>query len=193
MATTGQVSPTYAINAAEAPWFGRQWNTPLNVLSDNDLTANIIHPAFDNGVRSYALKAYIFDGFSVIPDNATINGVICRVNTWYRAGQGSGSLGLCQLLDPEGTRAGLNQCASPIALTTDNTTIITRGSSTDTWWNLLTPDWVKNPMFGVALGVIATADNADVDIDYVTLEIYYTVPAAAVDDPHLRFTIGYRT
>jgi len=173
MSTTGAKFPTHALGIDEDPWLDEQWNDPSNVYADDGVTASVTGTKFDSGDQTYVLKVDVFN-FSSIPDAATILGVICRVNTWYRSGQGSGSMDLMQLLNPSHNRVGTNQCSTPVALTTNNTTIITKGSSTDLWGNALTPAWVKNSAFGVGLGIIATAEDADVDIDYVTLEIYYT-------------------
>ncbi len=175
--TTGEKYPTLGETVAESPWSDDTWVTPTNIYSDNGNTANVIAATFDANDQTYVLKATGFD-FSSIPDNSTINGITCRINTWYRSGQGSGSLDLLQLLDISKTKVGTNQCSTPVALTTTVTTIITKGGSTDTWGNSLTAAWVKNSNFGVAIGILATAANADVDVDYVTLEIDYTPPAA---------------
>src|SRR3990170_784857 len=175
MATTGAKYPTAAVTVSEAPWSDNDWTTPGNIYADDGATANVTAATFDSPDQTYVLKAYNFD-FSSIPDGSTINGIICRVNAWYRSGQGSGSLDLLQLLDTSRAKVGTNQCSTPVALTTVNTTIITKGSSTDLWGNALTAAWVKNSNFGVAIGILATAANADVDVDYVTLEVFYTPP-----------------
>lgn len=84
---------------------------------------------------------------------------------------------LCQLLNTSKAKVGTNNCSTAVPLTTNSATIITKGSSLDTWGNSLTAAWVKSANFGVAIGILATAANADVDVDYVTIEIYYTPPA----------------
>jgi hypothetical protein len=58
------------------------------------------------------------------------------------------------------------------------TQIVSIGNSANLWSCGLTADWVKNANFGVALGFIAQTANTDLWIDYVTLEIVYTPPAA---------------
>lgn len=176
MATTGQIAPASAQAVAESPWSDNNWTNPADVCADDGSTAYITSPTFDTNDQSYVLKAQGFD-FSEIPDGSAILGIIARVNAWYRTGVGSGSLDLCQLLDVSGAKVGTNQCATPVPLTTNDTTIITKGASDDLWGNALTAAWVKDPDFGIALGVLATGQNADVDIDYVTLEVYYTPPA----------------
>ena len=175
MTSTGQIFPTAAVTAAESPWLDNDWTTPANVTADDGNTANVTAASYDSPDQTFVLKTYAFD-FSAIPDGSTIVGVTCRVNAWYRSGQGSGSLDLLQLLDVSRAKVGTNQCATPVPLTTTNTTIITKGSASDLWGNVLTAAWVKDPDFGVAIGILATAANADVDVDYVTLEIEYTAP-----------------
>lgn len=175
MTSTGQVFPTTAVTAAEDPWLDNDWTAPTAVTADDDTTANVTAASFDSPDQTFVLKAQGFD-FSSIPDGSTINGVTARVNAWFRSGQGSGSLDLCQLLDTSGAKVGTNQCATPVALTTTTTTVISKGGAADLWGNALDAAWVKNANFGIALGILATAANADVDIDYVTLEIEYTAP-----------------
>ncbi|PIQ35906.1 MAG: hypothetical protein COV32_00385 [Candidatus Yonathbacteria bacterium CG10_big_fil_rev_8_21_14_0_10_43_136] len=176
--TTAQVYPTLGTSVSESPWSNNGWATPTNIYSDDSATANVTPASYDTGDRTYVLKATGFD-FSAIPDGSTINGVTARVNAFYRSGQGSGSIDLCQLLDVSRAKVGTNQCSTAVALTTNTGTIITKGSSADTWGNTLTTAWVKDPDFGIAIGVLATAYNADVDVDYVTLEIDYTLPDTA--------------
>lgn len=175
MATTGAKFPTLGTSVSESPWSDNAWTTPTNIYSDNAATANVTASSFDSPDQTYVLKATGFD-FSEIPDDATILGVECKVNAWYRSGQGSGSIDLMQLLDTSRAKVGTNQCSSPVALTTTNSTIITKGGASDLWGCELTPAWVKDADFGVAIGILATAANADVDVDYVTLAITYSAP-----------------
>lgn len=176
--TTGAVYPTAAVTAAEDPWLDNDWTTPTNIYSDDANTANITEATFDSPDQSYVLKAYTFD-FSAIPDGSTIHGVVARINAWYRTTTGAASIDLLQLLNTSLAKVGTNVCATPsvIPLTTTDTTVITIGG--ELWGNALTAAWVKNSNFGVAIGVLATAANSDVDVDYVTLEVYYTAPSGS--------------
>jgi hypothetical protein len=189
MATTGQKFPTLGESVAETPWLDNTWTTPTNIYTENGSTANVTATSFDTPDQTYVLKATGFD-FSSIPDSSTINGVICRTNAWYRTGQGSGAIDLLQLLNTSKVRVGSSQCFTPVALTVNTSTIITKGSSTDLWGNALTPAWVKNLSFGVGLGIIARAANADVDVDYITLEIDYTPPAGSSIIKKIVETVG---
>ena len=177
--TTGQTYPTLGETVSENPWSDNSWATPTSIYSDDAATANVTPASFDANDQTYVLKATGFD-FSAIPDNSTINGITVRLNAWYRTGEGSGSVDLCQLLDISKAKVGTNNCSTAVALTTTDTTIITKGSASDLWGNALTAAWVKNANFGVAIGILATAKNADVDVDYITIEIDYTPPAETV-------------
>src|SRR3990170_343 len=173
MATTGAKYPTAAVTVSEAPWSDNDWTTPGNIYADDGATANVTAATFDSPDQTFVLKAYTFD-FSAIPGGSTIDGVICVVNCWYA--NGSVSIDLMQLLDTSRAKVGTNQCAAPVALGTGTGGTVTKGSSSDKWGNLFTAAWVKNSNFGVSLGFLATGNNADVFVDYVTLEVYYTPP-----------------
>jgi hypothetical protein len=68
-----------------------------------------------------------------------------------------------------------------VALTAIDSNIVTKGSSSDLWGNALTEAWVKDADFGVAIGNAATAANTDVNVDYVTIEVFYTAAAGGSD------------
>jgi hypothetical protein len=180
MASSGAKFPTAASEASDAPWEDGVWVAEGNIFADDGATASVVAASFDDGDQTNVLKAYTFD-FSGIPAGATIDGVTCRVNCWYD--NGTVEMDLMQLLDTDGARGGTNQCAVSVTLELDDTTIVTKGGAADTWGNALNLAWVQDADFGVALGFIATADNADVFVDYVTLEIEYT-EAVGGDDPH---------
>ena len=186
MTSTGQVSPSSATTVAEGNWSDDTWNTPTNIFADDGNTANVIAASFDSPDQTFVLKASGFN-FSAIPDYADIAGVTCRVNAFFRAGQGTGSMDLLQLLDTAGAKVGTNQCATPVVLSSTTSTVITKGGASDKWANALTPAWVKDSDFGVAIGILATAANADVDVDHVTLEIEY---AASDQSAYLSSAMG---
>ncbi len=173
MSTTGAKAPTAAQTIAEDPWLDDTWVNPANIYGTGE--ASVTAATFDAGDQTYVLKAYGFD-FSAIPDGAVIDGVICVVNARYATALAS--IDLMQLLDISRAKVGTNQCATPVALTTSAANY-TKGSSTDLWGNDLTPAWLKDADFGVAIGCLAGGsgnNNVDVYIDSVTLEVYYHVP-----------------
>lgn len=184
MATTGAKAPTAASTTSETGWAGNAWLTPQNLYGAGD--AAITAATFDANVYSQVLRAYTFD-FSAIPDGSTIQGVQVVVgNAQYATA--ICALGLGQLLDEAGARVGTNQYATPVNLTTTDANY-TKGGATDTWGNALTAAWVKNANFGVGLGIIVGAsNNCDVFIDSVTMEVWYTAPAAS--DTPITPTVG---
>lgn len=171
---TGVRYPHSGTTSAEDPWLDDDWVTPNNIVLDDSNYANITSNTYDTNDQSYVLKGYIFD-FSDIPDTATIVGVRCTVNAYYSAG--SASIDLMQLLDVSRAKVGTNMASTPQALDGNSASTYTWGSSSNLWGNALTPTWVKDSDFGVALGAIATAPNTDVFVDYVALEVFYTVPS----------------
>lgn len=176
MATTGPIFPSAAQSISEAPWSDNAWNTgtEANIFSDDGVTAVVNAASYDANDQTFVLKAYTFD-FSSIPDGSTINGVICVVNAFWSAG--GASIDLLQLLNTARVKVGTNQCSTAVALTNNTANLVTKGSSTDLWGNALDVAWVKDADFGVAIGILATAANTDVEVDYVTLEIFYTPPS----------------
>lgn len=178
MATTGAILPSSAQSISEAPWSDNAWNTgtELNIFSDDGSTAIVNAASYDANDQTFVLKAYGFD-FSSIPDGSTIDGVICVVNSYWSAG--GASMDLLQLLNVSRAKVGTNQCSTPVVLSNSTSNLVTKGSSSDLWGNALTAAWVKDPDFGVAIGILATAANTDVEVDYVSLEIFYTAPVGS--------------
>lgn len=177
-AQTGAIFPRAATTSSEDPWMDNDWLSAAYVSSDGAGTANITAASFDAPDQSYVLKAYNYD-FSGIPDAASILGVSAAVNAWWRTGQGGTQMDLLQLLNTTGGKVGTNQCSTPVGMVTATGTVISKGGATDTWGNALDAAWVKNSSFGLAIGVSATAANADVDVDYATLEVFYSPPVYA--------------
>jgi hypothetical protein len=172
MATTGAKFPTATAAVSENPWDDNNWagGVVSQLTADDTDYANITSSTFDTGLRSWVAKVYTFD-FSAVPDGATIDGVIVKVNARYA--NGTASIDLCQLLDANGAKVGTNLADTPVALT-GTLADHTFGASDNVWGNTLTSAWVKDADFGVAIGFIATGDDADVYADYVTMEVYYT-------------------
>jgi len=171
MADTGAKAPTAAESVAESPWSTSNcgWVNPTYIYGAGE--AAITHPAFDTDTYSYVLKAYTFD-FSAIPDTATITGVSVTVNARYA--NGACGIALMQLLNTSRAKVGTNLASTPTALTTSAADYnFPSGGAPTLWGNALTPAWVKDADFGVAIGVRPTALNADVYVDSVVMTVYY--------------------
>jgi len=172
MATTNPVLPASTATASESPWSDNNWSNASYVTADDTNYASVTASQYDSGDQTYVLKAYNFD-FSSIPNGSQILGVTCTIRSWYA--NGAGSLDLVQLLNTSLAKVGTNKAATPQALTTSEATY-TFGGSADLWGNALTPTWVKNSNFGVAVGCYANANDCDVFIDWIKLEITYRPP-----------------
>ena len=179
MANTGYILPQSASSTSETGWedSGGAWIDPVNIYGAGE--ASITNNAFDNGDASHVLRGYNFD-FSGIPAGSTIDGVICRVMA--RATNPTTAIGLAQLLNISGARVGTNLAATPITITGTTTAaehLI--GANNNNWGNSLTLAWLQDADFGVGVGVINGANNADVFIDSVELDVYYTAAAAPIN------------
>lgn len=171
MASTGEIFPTAAASVSEAPWSDNTWSSPTNILTDNAAYASVTATSYDSPDQTFVLKATGFN-LSAVGPNDTIDGVIVRIQG--RDGGGGASWDLVQLLNASGAKVGTNK-ASPAVPIAASDTVYTFGTSSDLWGNALTPAWVTDADFGVAIGALAVAANAQVFIDYVTVEVFYTV------------------
>ncbi|HUS74276.1 MAG TPA: hypothetical protein VMY06_14545, partial [Sedimentisphaerales bacterium] len=172
MATTGAKYPAVASTTSEAPYDHLTWIDPDNIKNNTGSYSYIDDAAFDSGIESYVLKAKGFD-FSAIPAGATILGITVKVEAYYTVG--ACGIALAQLLDVDGAKVGTNLASTPIPITVTTPTVITIGAADNLWGNSLTAAWVKDADFGVALAVIPTGNNSNVYIDYVTMEVTYSL------------------
>jgi len=168
--STGALFPTSAANVVSAPHSAENWVNPSNIGADDATNASITAATFDSPDQSSLLIAHF--NLAALPSGAAIRGVRVIVNCYYA--NGTVSMDLLQLLDVSGNPVGTNQCATPVALGTATSGLVTKGGNADQWGNALTDTWVKDADFGVAIGMAATGANADVFVDYVTLEVFYT-------------------
>jgi hypothetical protein len=172
MSTTGPIFPRSASTLSESGWTGNTWLTPENLYGAGN--AAITAATFDQGVKSYVLRAYGFD-FSGIPDGSTIAGVQVGIGGAYYA-TGLCSLAMARLLTAQGSQAGTNQYATPTVVTTTAANY-TKGGAADLWGNVLDSAWVKSSLFGVGIGVSVQSNNCDVFINSLSMEVWYTVTA----------------
>lgn len=168
---TSAQPPSVAETVSDAPWSGAAWANPGNVTTVNTSSfASITTTAFDTGVTSQVLKCQGFD-FSSLPDEANIIGVIA--NFHGNTPNGTANIDLAQLLDISGARAGDNLASTPRTISAGvGPNLI--GATTNLWGNALTAAWIKDPNFGISIGCIATSDDTDIILYYVTLNVYWT-------------------
>ncbi len=171
MSTTGKVLATAVVTVSESPWSDNDWTNAANIYGTGE--AEVSAATFDAGDQTYVLKAYTFD-LSAIPDGSVIDGVIVTVNARYATAQGL--IDLVQLLDASRAKTGDNKASTPTSLTV-SAADYTYGANNDKWNCALDSAWVKDPDFGVALGMLAGGtgnNNVDVYCDYIQMEVYYT-------------------
>jgi hypothetical protein len=177
MATTGPLLFTVTEVVAEAPWSDTncEWVNPNNIFGAGE--AEVTHPSFDSPDQTYVLKCITPDttAMAAIDASATVQGVRVIINARYAVA--AVSLDLVQLLSTLRAKGGDNK-AGPTALTTSAANY-SFGGATDKWNLALDGAWVKDADFGVAIGALAGGANSDVFIDSVTIEIWYTNPAAS--------------
>lgn len=175
MATTGEHLFTQASTTSESPWLDEPWVTPAEALTENNVYANVTAATFDATDQTQVLRTFDADASlaAALPtDLVSIDGVIVRINAF------SDSLtlvvfDLVQLLDEAGAKGGTNLGANT-ALGTDTTVYHQFGDATQLWGRALTRDWLIDPQFGVAIGVLANTNNSQCFVDVVTIEVFYT-------------------
>lgn len=162
--------PQSASSTSETGWDdpGGAWINPENIYGAGE--AAITDNAYDATDPSHVLRGYNFN-FSSIPVGATIVGVTCRITA--RSSSATSTIALVQLLNTSGVRVGTNLASTPVA-TNATPANYTFGDDANLWGNALTEAWVKDADFGVGVGMINGTNNADVWIDVIELDIYYT-------------------
>jgi hypothetical protein len=155
------------------------WDTPTEISDDDATYASITSNQFDTDDYSYVLRARNF-GFSGISSGATIDNV--KVIVEHHREDDLVSETLLQLVNhsagDENDRIGDNKSGgATLPLDTDGTA--TYSGSPSVYWNTaITPTLVQSANFGVDLVYQANGTNAEVFIDYVTIEIEYTDSAS---------------
>lgn len=182
---TGFLIGTSATTIAASGWADDTWVTPLWAVNADSSGANIIATTFDTSDQSWVLKATGYD-MAAIPNAAIIEGVECKIRGWWRTGQGTAKLGLAQLLQTTSSQlAGSNICetlAAMVTMSSNVSSIFTVGNGSNLWGCALTPAWLKDPRFGVGIGVWSTLANTDVDIAWINLNVYYTSAGTAISE-----------
>jgi hypothetical protein len=144
------------------------WTSPTEIVSDNgtDATCNA-------GSGSDYLVARNFN-FAAIPDGSAIDGVLVKVQASEHS-TGTEAL-LAQLQDESGALVGSSKAtANEGAISGTTKAIYSWGSISDRWGanGLLTTAVVKDADFGVRFWFTT---SHDIRIDYVTMQIEYTLP-----------------
>jgi hypothetical protein len=177
MANTGAKYPTVESSFSSDPHIDEDWEVINNLDDVGSNYDELTQGTYDNGDQTYLLKVSGFD-FSGIPEDViSIDGVVVQINGYYTVS--SSDFDYMKLLDTSGNPVG-NDVLTPgsVSLQGAPTTHIF-GTSTELWGNSLTRTWVQNSNFGVCFGLIATGNNANIYLDWLTMTIYYSVPSIA--------------
>jgi hypothetical protein len=162
VANTGNIFPSVGESVDRAGLTA--WTSPTNITSDNATNASC------NATGSDYLVARSFD-FSSVPTNSTIAGIIVRVEG-TESSSGSESI-LAQLQDETGALTGSSKTQSM----TNGPVVLTYSTISDVWSATPTGNKVHDADWGVRVW-FATAHN--VTIDFVTMQLEYTVPAHGI-------------
>ncbi len=163
MASTGQKFPTLGSNVDTG---GAAWANPDRITASDNLRSTCA-----NSGNSDKLKAQGFD-FSAVPDNATITGVVVRVEC-FDVMQQSQDL-TAKLLDGDGAEQGDNKAVGTAVPFFDAN--LTYGGEADLWGATLTPAVVKDADFGFIFQVNNPTAGSDVNVDAITMEVFFTTP-----------------
>jgi hypothetical protein len=168
VANTGNIFPGTGENNAGIG--ATAWTNPGDVVSDNATDATCNAPA-----SSQYLVARNFN-FSGVPTNATITGILVRVEASEHTG-GTEPL-LARLQDASGALVGTGKSTSNEGSISGTTkAVYTYGSTSDTWAASPTGNMVHDADFGVRLWFTTVHD---IRIDYVTMALEYTVAVPGI-------------
>ena len=169
--STGAEYPTSEVSLSSDPHLDNDWEITGELDINDDVYTEITDKSYDIGDQTYLLKVYGFD-FSGVPNDATIVGVEVNIAGYYAVG--TSSFDYMKLMDISRNPVGNDVLTpGPTQLVASEATS-TFGSSSVLWGNSLTPAWVKDADFGVCLGMIADGNNADLYLDWLTMEVFYT-------------------
>ena len=156
----------------EAPYDDNAWTSPTNIYSDNAVYSSVTATTYDTNDYTYLLKATTF-GFA-IPSGVTINGIKVEMECYNDSGE-TGKDVVFQLTKNGTARVGTNKATNANWATSP--TIITYGGSADLWGTTWTPTEINASTFGIHMVNQATAENADIYVDYIRITIYFTSPS----------------
>lgn len=172
MADTGAISPTAAANGVSG---NVAWSNPENVYASDDSRATAALAGFPAGaVSTKQLLVTGFSGLSVLPDDATVDGIKVEIERSVTSTSGSPRDGAVTLVGLTGTSSDL--ASGTTWPTTD--AYATYGGPTEKW-GFATPSVaeIKASTFGVSLNAqVSTGEgiSTTVRVDHVRITVYYT-------------------
>ena len=168
MPNTNEIYPlsmkTSQVAAGDETW------QSMNLSANDGNAANVTATTFDLSVFTQRLKAKGFVFPAGLSAGATIQGVKLHMEVWGTASIIATSV---NLLGTDGAISGTNKSVGTSAGFSATTQIMSAGAANDLWGCALTPAIVGTSQFGVGIRCKALANNSDIWIDYVTLDIFY--------------------
>ena len=159
MATTGQLFPASGSSVDRGG--ATDWVNASNITSSDGSDATS-----DPTPTDYLLGT----SFSAsIPSGATIDGIIVRVTA---AESGPGGTDFVAQLISDGTPTLIGSSKGP---TTVGSNPHTLGGASDVWGASLSDAIVNASGFGIAIWSTDSDGDNELQVDYVTIEIYYTL------------------
>jgi hypothetical protein len=159
---------TSAKNYSVSPFINVDWANPTNALLSNAAATT----SGGNNTRTKLLGMRGLNGFTGIPDSATISGIEIIIVMSSVSSQGSGNItGYFTLVKATDSRVSTEKTQSVPVGSGGSYTI---GASNDMWGTTWTAAEVKNSEFGVDVGFYYTSGNYSVAVEQVYATIYYT-------------------
>ena len=169
MASLGPLSPSSGTNVS---FGGTAWASPGNILASDDLRASIVT---DQTITSDYLVASNFSGFSDLPPNIHIDGIVVSVERSVRAFGIGIPIDKSIRLFLSGSPIGDDIVTSFFSWTNTTDSIITYGSSTNLWGYALTREIVTNSTFGFGISVTGSDENnKEARVDHIQMTVHYT-------------------
>jgi len=156
--------------------YGPSWTTPSYALADDGYLAT-----------SSNRSSLTVTGFEdILPDDCTIDGIIAKVKA--HTDSGSGSL-VFTLTNDGGSNLGTPKTVTGITTTP---TVYSEGTSTDLWGVTPFPSSyiVGNSLWGLK---VAREGTVDVNVDYISLRIYYTSSSTGLRGTRSKFPVSVDT
>ena len=154
------------------------WANPTNAKTDDGSYALAMSTA--NGAISHYLWFNDFD--FAIPAGATIDGIEVKINKyaqWNTATEFVKDSDI-YLVDETNNTCGNDKADTSTAWSTNPSTEVTYGSSTDTWNSGLSAANINDADFGIAISALVDGSSGSpptpepANIDYIAIKVYYT-------------------
>jgi len=168
MTTLGPRYPLILASSAVAPYSNNDWVTVTSASLDDGVYANVVASQYDANDWTFLLRAYNF-GFT-IPVGASIGGITVEIEGYGANGANSPQ----HVMLTKNSSASIGTELGSTASWTGTPTNRTFGGASSAWGTTWTYDEINASNFGVLFANKATANDADVFIDYIRVTVDYS-------------------